>query len=53
MEERQDSTMTVDSPPKETTEPVHNEPKRKRGKKKVMKRTTKRDDKGYLGIFSV
>ena len=26
-------------------------PKRKRGKRKVLRKTTKRDEKGYLGIF--
>jgi DNA polymerase delta subunit 3 len=30
--------------------PPSQEPKRKRGKRKVLKKTTKRDEKGYLGL---
>ena len=30
--------------------PPSQDPKRKRGKRKVLKKTTKRDEKGYLGL---
>lgn len=49
MEESQDTTMTEDSPQPTAPDTVSNEPKRKRGRRKVLKRTTKRDEKGYLG----
>jgi DNA polymerase subunit Cdc27 len=49
MQESQDTTVTEDSPPASAPETVSDEPKRKRGKRKVLKRTTKRDEKGYLG----
>jgi len=35
----------------EPTPPTEEHPKRKRGKRKVLKKTTKRDEKGYLGIY--
>jgi hypothetical protein len=41
-----DTNVTADSPATDT--PVE-EPKRKRGKRKVLKKITKRDEKGYLG----
>ena len=48
----EESQETADTPLTATpTEPTGaEEPKRKRGKRKVMKKTTKRDEKGYLGI---
>jgi len=49
MEESQDTTVTPDSPQTVATDPPSQEPKRKRGKRKVLKKTTKRDEKGYLG----
>ena len=42
--------MLVDSQPQEAVEPADEEPKRKRRKRKVLRKTTKRDEKGYLGI---
>jgi len=49
-EESQDSTMaTAESPATPVTDSQADEPKRKRGKRKVLKKTTKRDEKGYLG----
>jgi DNA polymerase delta subunit 3 len=41
----------VDSPATVATDPApdYDAPKRKRGKRKVLKKTTKRDEKGYLG----
>jgi hypothetical protein len=44
-----DDSMTVE-PPQVTEEPAPVEPKRKRGKRKVLRKTTQRDEKGYLGI---
>ena len=49
MGESQDTTVTADSPQTIETDPPSQEPKRKRGKRKVLKKTTKRDEKGYLG----
>ena len=49
MEDSQDTAVTADSPATPPTDTVTEEPKRKRGKRKVLKRTTKRDEKGYLG----
>ena len=49
MEESQDTSITADSPQTIATDPIPDEPKRKRGKRKVLKKTTKRDEKGYLG----
>ena len=49
-EESQDSTMaTAESPATPATDSQADEPKRKRGKRRVHKKTTKRDEKGYLG----
>lgn len=51
VEDSQDTPMTTDSPA--TTDvpaPEEQQPKRKRGKRKVLKKTTKRDEKGYLGV---
>ena len=47
-EESQDTAMSVESPIGAT--PPSQDPKRKRGKRKVLKKTTKRDEKGYLGM---
>jgi hypothetical protein len=52
MEESQDTTVSADSPQIIAADPSSQEPKRKRGKRKVLKRTTKRDEKGYLGSTS-
>ena len=49
MEEIQETAVTADSPQTVATDPPSQEPKRKRGKRKVLKKTTKRDQKGYLG----
>jgi hypothetical protein len=49
MEESQDTTMTEDSPQPVTVDTASDEPKRKRGKRKVLRTSTKRDKKGYLG----
>ena len=51
-EEHQDTEGTANSPPtvEVAAEPASQEFKRKRGKRKVLKKTTKRDEKGYLGI---
>jgi DNA polymerase subunit Cdc27 len=51
MEESQNTAETTDSPQTVATDPVPDEPKRKRGKRKVLKKTTKRDEKGYLGMI--
>ena len=49
-EESQDSTMaTAESPATPATASQADEPKRRRGKRRVLKKTTKRDEKGYLG----
>lgn len=48
-EESQDTIATADSPQTAATDSQVDEPKRKRGKRKVLKKTTKRDEKGYLG----
>jgi DNA polymerase delta subunit 3 len=40
-----DTVATADSP---ATDIPIDEPKRKRGKRKVLRKTTKRDEKGYL-----
>jgi hypothetical protein len=54
MEESQDTSITADSPATVATDtPADEAPKRKRGKRKVLRKTTKRDDKGYLGIEDV
>lgn len=53
MEESQDTSMAADSPATIATDtPAGTPPKRKRGKRKILKKTTKRDEKGYLGIIS-
>jgi DNA polymerase delta subunit 3 len=49
MEESQDTAVPENSQQTEATDTVLEEPKRKRGKRKVLKKTTKRDEKGYLG----
>ena len=49
MEDSQDTTMSIDTPITATPEDQEPQPKRKRGKRKVLKKTTKRDEKGYLG----
>ena len=50
-EDSQETGMSVDSPPMNT--PPSQDPKRRRGKRKVLKKTTKRDEKGYLGLFLI
>jgi hypothetical protein len=55
VEESQDTAMTDSPAPTqgtapETVESAEDQPKRKRGKRKVLRKTTKRDEKGYLGI---
>jgi DNA polymerase subunit Cdc27 len=54
LEDSQDTSIAVDSPVPAATDMTVNEeaPKRKRGKRKVLRKTTKRDEKGYLGIFT-
>jgi hypothetical protein len=47
-EESQDTAVSAESPFVAT--PPSQDPKRKRGKRKVLKKTTKRDEKGYLGM---
>jgi hypothetical protein len=47
-EESQDTAVSAESPIMAT--PPSQDPKRKRGKRKVLKKTTKRDEKGYLGL---
>ena len=47
-EESQETAVSGEFPPVAT--PPSQEPKRKRGKRKVLKKTTKRDEKGYLGL---
>jgi hypothetical protein len=42
-------SFKAESPAMDTADDL---PKRKRGKRKVLKKTTKRDDKGYLGSHS-
>jgi len=54
-EDNQDTAMSTDSPATtdvSAAEPVQieDQPKRKRGKRKVLKKSTKRDEKGYLGM---
>ena len=53
VEESQSTALSVDSPATAITEPPvaaeDQVPKRKRGKRKVLRKTTKRDEKGYLG----
>ena len=49
MEDSQDTVMTTESPATPVTDVAAEEPKRKRGKRKILKKTTKRDEKGYLG----
>lgn len=55
LEDSQDTSIAVDSPAPVAADIVADEeaPKRKRGKRKVLRKTTKRDDKGYLGIFTL
>ncbi len=49
--ENQDASVAADSPATTATDAgPDDQPKRKRGKRKVMKKTTQRDAKGYLGI---
>ena len=47
-EESQETALSGETPMAAT--PPSQEPKRKRGKRKVLKKTTKRDEKGYLGL---
>jgi hypothetical protein len=49
--ESQDTEVTADSVAAESSamDTADEQPKRKRGRRKVLKKTTKRDDKGYLG----
>jgi hypothetical protein len=51
LEENKDDAMKTESPPAAVVEVVSDEHKRKRGKRKVLKKTTKRDEKGYLGKY--
>jgi hypothetical protein len=53
MEESQDTSIAADSPVTIPTNTPAEASKRKRGKRKVLRKTTKRDDKGYLGIADV
>jgi|SRR5579859_5155316 hypothetical protein len=53
LEDSQDTSIALDSPAPVAADIAADEeaPKRKRGKRKVLRKTTKRDEKGYLGIF--
>jgi len=48
-EDSQDTALSGETP---MATPPSQDPKRKRGKRKVLKKTTKRDEKGYLGSCS-
>lgn len=49
----EESQDTAEPPQTPTTDSQTEEPKRKRGKRRVMKRTTKRDEKGFLCTANV